>query len=235
MPIKDVFHHFIGQCHKLGHIKMYNNYTIVAWWFVSMIRLLSQKDKRNLSFLIHPSAQEAFSFYQSLNHQFSFNQINSEHSQAFFCNGQTLHATRHKNTVFYLFSGFEHRIFNISQTDHSYSNILIYPSDYDAIDIEMQAWRGVLTTVFSSIRSDSLGILYHQINDQLPKRYISLLFGKNSLSEQKLAEISTTTRSTIAKQRERIQQSKKQKNEQTPQPTIFDLLTRRECDGQGRD
>lgn len=186
-----------------------------------MIRLLPQKDKQNLSFLIHPTAQNAFNFYQSLSHQFDPDQLDSEHYQAFFQQGQCLYAIRNNTSEFYLFAGFEHRFFDLSQTNFSHSNILIYPSDFDSNDIEKLAWRGVLSTVLSSIRSDSLGQLYEQINEHLPRKLMPILFGKNYLSEPKLAEISSTTRSTISKQRERLQKPQMAK---TPKVTIFEQL-----------
>lgn len=196
-----------------------------------MIRLLSQKYKQNLSFLIHPTAQNAFNFYQSLSHQFDPDQLDSEHYQAFFQQGQCLHAIRNNTSEFYLFSGFEHRFFDLGQTNFSHSNILIYPSGIDCNNIEILAWRGVLTNVFSSVRSDSLGMLYEQINELLPQKLMSRLFGKNYLSEPMLAIISSTTRSTIAKQRKRLNKTKMQQSAQISAPTIFEQLIKGRQDG----
>lgn len=197
-----------------------------------MIRLLSKKDMQGASFSIHPLAKPAFQFYQQLNHQFDPTQFNSGHNLTHLLSSQALLTIKINQHDYQIFSGFEHHFFDINQVSSSRSNVLIYPSDFNTDEIEEIAWVGVMRSVFSSIRSDSLGQLYTQINENISAQLMLQLFGKSHLSELKLANISCTTRSTISKQKERI-------NLSVPEPTssisIFEQLVSGNQDDQRRN
>lgn len=186
-----------------------------------MTRLLSIKKLQKAYFRIHADAEKAFQFYQSMNFQFDPTLLHINTSAPNLLGNQTLHAVELSEDSYAIFSGFEHRFFNINQANAVGVCVLVHRDDLDGNQIRELAWCGVLRSVLSSIRSDSLGHLYEQINQLAPSEVISMLFGQSHLTEELLAKVSGTSRSTIAKQRERLKHSP----EPPPTaPTIFEQL-----------
>lgn len=169
-----------------------------------MIKLLANRYKKKLIIDIHKDAKSAFYFSQNLHRQFDINKLDENHRELFRKN-LTLHAIKSGDSEIEVFSGFENPYFDLTQTDFTDSNILIYPSDTSSEEIELRAWNNELLVLFSSVRSTSLGFMYEQINQTLPKYLMKKIFGKKHLSEQKLAYLSSVARTTISKQRKNME------------------------------
>lgn len=172
-----------------------------------MPHLLAQRNKKKITVRIHEFAKPAFEFSQKLHRQFDINELNTK-AEHLFQKHQTLHAIKLSPSEIELFSGFEHLYFDLTRMDYSESNILIYSPEISPAEIELLSWRGVLLSLLSSIRSNSLGSLFEEINQCVPKNIARTLFGKTHLSEQKLADMSSKGRTTIAKQRSQIKKEK---------------------------
>lgn len=133
-----------------------------------MPHLLAQRNKKKITVRIHEFAKPAFEFSQKLHRQFDINELNTK-AEHLFQKHQTLHAIKLSPSEIELFSGFEHLYFDLTRMDYSESNILIYSPEISPAEIELLSWRGVLLSLLSSIRSNSLGSLFEEINQCVPK------------------------------------------------------------------
>lgn len=186
--------------------------------------LLPKKKKAQLTLSIHPQAMPAFQFAQRLNRIFDSTLLYPPAS-SLLCKHQTLHAIKTSPYTLEVVSGFEYINFDLTAHNHINNHTYIYPTDMSINEIETLAWSGIAHVLLSSIRSNSLGQLYNDINQLMPSHVIHTLFGKSNLSEQKLADITSVSRTTIAKQRRQI---KNNKDNLIPQkaPSIFELLSK---------
>lgn len=185
--------------------------------------LLPKKKKHLFTLSIHPQATSAFFFSQKLHRIFDSTKLYPAAS-SLIPEYQTLHAIITESSELALISGFEHTNFDLTNGDHMNSNIFIYSADLPTSEIEAMAWNGVTQMLLSSIRSNSLGQLYNDINELMPSHIINDLFGKPRLSEQKLADMTSVGRTTISKQRYNIKRSRRPKPQ--VETSIFDFLTK---------
>ncbi|MEJ6080722.1 hypothetical protein MT391_19645 [Vibrio sp. 1-Bac 57] len=169
-----------------------------------MIKILSTNKKKNLTFNIHEGAKTAFEFFISMEKLFNIEKLQNS-STEFFAKTMTLHAIEN-NTSIQIISGFEHTAFDLTKTDFSSINILIYSPELSKDDISKMAWSGVIEKIHSSIDMKSLGRLMNQINEKMPENFIKTLYGSGHLSEPKLAELASICRGTIANQRSAIRE-----------------------------
>jgi hypothetical protein len=108
------------------------------------------------------------------------------------------------NTSIQIISGFEHNAFDLTKTDFSSINILIYSPELSRDNISKLAWSGVVEKIHSSVDMKSLGHFMNQSNEKMPEDFIKTLYGSGHLSEPKLAELASICRGTIANQRTAI-------------------------------
>jgi len=169
-----------------------------------MVKILSASKKKNLTFEIHEGATIAFEFFISMEKLFNIEKLPSS-STEFFTKSMTLHAIEN-NTSIQIISGFEHAAFDLTKTDLSSINVLIYSSELSEDDISKIAWSGIIEKIHSSINMKSLGHFMNQSNTKMPTELMKTLYGSGHLSEPKLAELASISRSTIANQRTAIRE-----------------------------
>ena len=169
-----------------------------------MVKILSVSKKKNLTFDIHENAKIAFEFCISIEKLFNIEKLSSS-STEFFSKSMTLHAVE-KNSSIQIISGFEHTAFDLTKSDFSSINVLIYSPELSEDDISKMAWSGVSEKIYSSIDMKSLGHFMDQTNTEMPTRIIKTLYGSGHLSEPKLAELASICRGTIANQRAAIRE-----------------------------
>jgi len=184
-----------------------------------MVKILSASKKKNLTFEIHENAKIAFEFCISIEKLFNIEKLPSS-STEFFSKSMTLHAVE-KNTSIQIISGFEHTAFDLTKSDFSSINVLIYSPDLSEDDISKMAWSGVSEKIYSSIDMKSLGHLMNQTNEKIPEDFIKKIYGSRHLSEPQLAELASICRGTIANQRRAI----KEQNEASKVISKDDILS----------
>lgn len=169
-----------------------------------MVKILGANKKKNLTFQIHEGAKTAFEFCISIEKLFNIEKLPSS-STEFFAKSMTLHAIEN-NTSTQIISGFEHSAFDLTKTDFSTVNVLIYSPELSENDITELAWSGVIEKIYSSIDMKSLGHFMNQSNTKIPTDLMKILYGTGHLSEPKLAELASICRGTIANQRAAIKE-----------------------------
>ncbi|KPU82427.1 hypothetical protein JI57_04075 [Psychromonas sp. PRT-SC03] len=184
-----------------------------------MVKILGANKKKNLTFEIHEGATTAFKFFISMEKLFNIEKLPTS-STEFFVKSMTLHAIEN-NTVIQIISGFEHNAFDLTKTDFSSINILIYSPELSENDISELAWSGVIEKIHSSIDMKSLGHFMNQSNTKIPTELMKTLYGSAHLSEPKLAELASICRGTIANQRTAI----REENEASESISKDDILS----------
>ena len=169
-----------------------------------MVKILGAKKKKNLLFEIHEGANVAFEFCISMDKLFNIEKLTAS-STEFFAKSMTLHAIE-SNTSIQIISGFEHTAFDLTKTDFSSINVLIYSPNLSENEISELAWSGVIEKIHSSIDMKSLGHFMNQSNKNIPTDLMKILYGSGHLSEPKLAELASICRGTIANQRTAIRE-----------------------------
>ncbi|WP_354623043.1 hypothetical protein [Psychromonas sp. MME2] len=171
-----------------------------------MVKILGANKKKNLTFDIHERAKTAFEFFISMEKLFNIEKLPTS-STEFFTKSMTLHAIENHSSI-QIISGFEHAAFDLTKTNFSSINILIYSPELSKNDISEMAWSGVAEKIHSSIDMKSLGHFMNTTNEKMPKDFIKTLYGSSHLSEPKLAELASICRGTIANQRTAIREEK---------------------------
>ena len=184
--------------------------------YIALTKLLSTIDKKNCTVTIHTAAQPAFDFFHNQAHFFDKTLFNKTTLDELSKNS-TLHAIQINNNEIAIFSGFEHISFNLTSLDLKQHTIIVFTDLEDEV-ISQQAWRSVLRTVISSVSSQSIEELRRNLNDAVPSDYIKSIFNKNILSQKKLAQLTSSSRDTLAKQYQR------EKRSQTKPLSIFQQL-----------
>jgi hypothetical protein len=164
-----------------------------------MVKILSANKKKNLTFDIHESATIAFEFFISMEKLFNIEKLPSS-SNEFFTKSMTLHAIE-SDTSIQIISGFEHAAFDLTKTDFSSINVLIYPPSLPENEISKLAWSGVIEKIYSSIDRRSLGQFMLQSKAKFPIDLMRTLYGSSHLSGDKLAELASVSRATIFNQK----------------------------------
>ena len=170
-----------------------------------MVKILGANKKKSLSFDIHKSASTAFEFFISMEKLFNIEKLPTS-STKFFSKSMTLHAIENSTSI-QIISGFEHIAFDLTKTDFSSINVLIYSPELPESDITEMAWSGVIEKIHSSIDMKSLGHFMNQSNTKIPTDLMKTLYGSGHLSEPKLAELVSICRGTIANQRAAIKEN----------------------------
>ncbi len=183
-----------------------------------MVKTLGANKKKNLTFEIHEGATIAFEFFISMEKLFNNEKLPTS-STEFFAKSMTLHAIENHSSI-QIISGFEHTAFDLTKTDFSSINVLIYSPELSGNDISELAWSGVIEKIHSSIDMKSLGDFMNQTNEKMPENFIKTLYGSSHLSEPKLAELASICRGTIANQRTVI----REKNEVSKVISKDDIL-----------
>ena len=174
----------------------------IEWHY--MVKILSTNKKKNLTFELHESAKTAFEFFISIEKLFNIEKLPAS-SIDFLAKSMTLHAIEINSSI-QIISGFEHIAFDLTKTDFSSINVLIYSSELSESDITKMAWSGVIDKIHTSIDMKSLGYFMNQSNAKMPKNIMKILYGTGHLSEPKLAELASISRGTIANQRTAIRE-----------------------------
>ncbi|MEJ6120643.1 hypothetical protein MT390_01890 [Vibrio sp. 2-Bac 85] len=172
-----------------------------------MVKILGANKKKNFTFEIHKDATIAFEFFISIEKLFNIEKLPTS-STDFFTKSMTLHAIQ-SDTSIQIISGFEHTAFDLTKTDFSSTNILIYSPNLSGYEISELAWSGIIEKIHSSIDMKSLGHFMNQTNEKMPEHFIRTLYGAGHLSEPKLAELASICRGTIANQRTVIREKNK--------------------------
>ena len=184
--------------------------------YIDLAKLLSITDKKNHIASIHTAAQPAFDFFHNQTHLFDKTLFNKETFDE-LNKDSTLHAIQINSNEIAIFSGFEHISFNLTSIDLKQHTIIVFTDLVDEV-ISQQAWRSVLRTIISSVSAQYTEELRRNLNDAVPSYYIKSIFNKNILSQKKLAQLTSSSRDTLAKQYQR------EKRSQTKPLSIFQQL-----------
>ncbi|MCG6202323.1 hypothetical protein [Psychromonas antarctica] len=179
--------------------------------------ILDKAQKKNLKLKLHPLLKSAYTLCLSLPIKFNLN-VFSGTSQQLISSSLPIYLYQ-KNKSLYLISGFENTGFDINETNHSKRTVVVLKGRTDDEILEF-CWGNIFNKLLSSIDSKQFGKLYPLFKDCLPTKITRKLVGKDKISEQQLSDLTSVSRSTIARQRAELSDNTKVKSK--PEQTILE-------------
>ncbi|EAS63290.1 hypothetical protein VAS14_15952 [Vibrio angustum S14] len=161
-------------------------------------KLLSLKELKRCTFILHPNAKPAFDFFFNHTHLFCRSRLNASTLQVLNQN-QTFYGIRTQENEIALFSGYEFIGFDLANIEFTQHNVIIFSSLTDE-EIIQQAWVAALYVVLTSPPTKHLEELRRVINNLVPTDYINLVFKKIKISQRTWSEFNGVSRDGLAKQ-----------------------------------
>lgn len=173
--------------------------------------ILDKAQKENLKLKLHPLLKSAYTLCSSRPIKFNSKVLSGSSQQLISCSLPIY--LYQKNKSIYLISGFENIGFDLNETNHSKRTVVVLKGLTDDEILEF-CWGNIFNKLLSSIDSKQFGKLYPLFKDCLPTNITRKLVGKDNISEQLLADLTSVSRATIARQRAKLPGNTKANNKQ---------------------
>jgi hypothetical protein len=169
-----------------------------------MKKILNRLNFKNIDLIIHPAAMPAFDFYNRTKLLFRSGFNKEIFNKSLFESDLIFNVTS-SNKQIKIITGFDFPYFDIEKIDLSNHTIISFDESLSDIEIECFSWKSLLTNILkSSIDSKSLSELRTLSNSYIPKNVLSDVLGKKCLTQEDIAIITSRSRTTIAKQDQKI-------------------------------
>lgn len=189
-----------------------------------MAKILSVRNKKKLSFDIHPCADEAYQFFHAQMFLFHKTELGTQVLNG-LQKGQIFSVVQASSSKCYLFSGFEIHGFSINEFDMSNHQVVIY-DDLAEEDIELLAWAGVFRVLLSSVQGGRVETLRKAINEQVPKSVLNSVFSVKTLTQDFVARCTPYSLAGLKKQSKKSAIIPTASEPETKTDSIFEQLTR---------